>query len=461
MAKPQVQESTTADVSGRILLVDDQPELRRLLQRNLLKAGHTVVTAEDGRAAIALFSEDYFDLVISDIRMPDMDGMTLLRELHALDPDLPVLLITGSPQLHTAMQAVEYGALEYLTKPVPFERLRASALRAIDLRRCRAEAKRALEKMRSGEHGREAPHHQGERELSRSVLLAGRYRIGRPLGAGGMGVVYEATVEDATRQRVALKVLHASLAVDEAFIARFRREAESIGRINHPNIVRLLDFYPQADGFTFLVMERLDGVSLRQAISNEGQLSARRTALIASQVLVALRIVHQAQIIHRDIKPENVFLTDAGNGSELVKVLDFGAAKPLAAAPGETLTSQGVVVGTPTYMSPEHARGGRVDERSDVYSLGAVMYEALTGRPPFAGDSFNALLFAIQEARPVPLDVLRPDLDSGICELVARAMAPDPDQRFQSAVEMASSLELWLEAERARRAQPSRRSPPS
>jgi eukaryotic-like serine/threonine-protein kinase len=104
-------------------------------------------------------------------------------------------------------------------------------------------------------------------------------------------------------------------------------------------------------------------------------------------------------------------------------------------------------------MAPEHARGARVDERSDVYSLGAVMYEALTGRPPFAGDSFNALLFAIQEARPVPLDALRPDLDSGMCELVARAMASDPDQRFQSAAEMLGSLEPWLEAEHARRAQ--------
>jgi CheY-like chemotaxis protein len=460
MAKPQVQE-LTASLPGRILLVDDQPELRRLLERMLSNAGHSVVTAADGNEAIALFRQGDFDVVISDIRMPDMDGMALLKELHHLDPDLPVLLITGSPQLHTAMQAVEYGALEYLTKPVPFERLRASALRAIDLRRCRAEAKRALEQMRSGEHGREALKHDGERELSRGALLAGRYRIGRLLGAGGMGVVYEATLEGAAPQRVALKVLHASLAVDEAFVARFRREAESVGRIDHPNIVRLLDFHPQVDGLTFLAMELLDGVSLRQAISQEGQLSPRRTALIASQVLLALGVVHQARIIHRDIKPENVFLTEAEHGLELVKVLDFGAAKPLAAAPGETLTSQGVVVGTPTYMAPEHARGGRVDERSDVYSLGAVMYEALTGRPPFAGDSFNALLFAIQEARPVPLGALRPDLDSGMCELVARAMAPDPDQRFQSAMEMASSLEAWLAADRARRAQAARRALPS
>jgi CheY-like chemotaxis protein len=461
MANPKVQEPTTADLPGRILLVDDQPELRRLLERMLINAGHTVATAPDGREAIALFGRDHFDLVISDIRMPDMNGLDLLKELHELDPDLPVLLITGSPQLHTAMQAVEYGALEYLTKPVPFERLRASALRAIELRRGRAEAKRALEQMRSGEQGRESPHHQGERELSRGALLAGRYRIGRRLGAGGMGVVYEATLEDASPQRVALKVLHASLAVDDAFVARFRREAESIGRIDHPNIIRLLDFHPQVDGLTFLVMELLDGVSLRQAISQEGQLSARRTASVASQVLLALGVVHQARIIHRDIKPENIFLTEASGGLELVKVLDFGAAKPLAAAPGETLTSQGVVVGTPTYMAPEHARGARVDERSDIYSLGAVMYEALTGRPPFAADSFNALLFAIQEARPVPLDALRPDLDTAICELVARAMASDPDQRFQSAVEMLGSLEPWLEADHARRAHASRRLSPS
>jgi CheY-like chemotaxis protein len=442
---------------GRVLLVDDQPELRRLFERALKSDGHVVVTADNGRLAIALAAEQAFDVVISDVRMPDMNGVELLDLLRQADPDLPVLLVSGSPDLETAMKAIEYGAFEYLTKPVPFEKLRASATRAIELRRKRAQAKHDVDQYRSGERERERVDAQ-RRDSWAGGLLGGRYRIGRLLGTGGMGAVFEAVREDLGQMRVAVKVLHESLASDESLLLRFRREAETVGRLNHPNIVKILDFQAEPAQPAFLVMELLEGVSLRQELTRHGRFSAERTAFIACQTLAALSAVHRAHVIHRDIKPENIFLTSISGLGDIVKVLDFGVAK-VHAVPGETLTQAGTVLGTPSYMAPEHARGAPIDLRSDLYSVGAIMYEALTGLAPFVGDNYNALLFAIQQGAPTPLEQLRRDLDPALVGVVQRAMASEAAARFQSAQDMASALQPWLSLEAAAHAPPESSAP--
>lgn len=447
MAKTQrddSREDAAAALPGRVLLVDDQHDLRRLLERMLVRAGHQVTTACNGREAIALAGKSRFDVVISDVRMPDLGGVELLERLHAEDAELPVLLLSGSPDLETAMKAVQYGAFEYLVKPVGFDKLRDSTARAVELRRQRNEAKEVLEQYRSGERQRARLGVGEDRATWTGELLGGRYRIGRLLGAGGMGAVYEATREDLGQMRVAVKVLHASLAVDQNLLARFRREAETVGAINHPNIVRIFDFRADPDEPAFLVMELLDGVSLRQELTRHGRFSAERTVFIASQVLAALAAVHRAQVIHRDIKPENIVLTSMSGLGDIVKVLDFGVAKLLNVAPGDTLTQTGMVLGTPTYMAPEHARGAAIDVRSDLYSVGAVLYEALTGHAPFTGDNYNALLFAIQQGKPTPLAESRPDLEPELVEVITRAMATDADLRFQTAEDMAQALAPWL-----------------
>lgn len=432
---------------GRVLLVDDQPELRRLFHRSLSKAGHSVTAVDNGRKAVELAMEGGFDVVISDVRMPDMNGVELLQAIHAYDPDLPVLLVSGSPDLETAMKAVEYGAFEYLTKPVSFEKLGASTQRAIDLHRQRCEAKKVLEQYRSGT--RQRAHHgsSANRDSWTGELLGGRYRVGRLLGAGGMGAVYEATCQDLGQMRVAVKILHPSLALDESLLARFRREAETVGQVNHPNIVHILDFRAEPDEPAYLVMELLDGIPLRQALTRHIDFSAERIVFIASQMLAALAAVHRAQVIHRDIKPENVLLTTVSGLGDIVKLLDFGVAKQLAAAPGSTLTQTGTVLGTPTYMAPEQARGATIDRRSDLYAVGAIMYEALAGAAPYTGDNYNALLFAIMQGKPVPLSELRPDLDPELIAVIARAMATDPAARFQTAEDMAQALAPWLTLE--------------
>jgi len=447
-SRDDAQASATA-LPGRVLLVDDQHDLRRLLERMLVKAGHQVVTASNGREAIALSSQSRFDVVISDVRMPDLGGVELLERLRAEDADLPVLLLSGSPDLETAMKAVEYAAFEYLVKPVGFDKLRESTARAIELRRKRDQAKDVLEQYRSGERQRARLGAGEDRESWTGELLGGRYRIGRLLGAGGMGAVYEATREDLGQMRVAVKVLHASLAADQNLVARFRREAETVGAVNHPNIVRILDFQAGGDEPAFLVMEFLDGVSLRQELTRHGRFSAARTVFIASQMLAALAAVHRAQVIHRDIKPENIVLTSMSGLGDIVKVLDFGVAKVLNAAPGDTLTQVGMVLGTPTYMAPEHARGAAIDPRSDLYSVAAIMYEALAGHAPFTGDNYNALLFAIQQGTPTALPELRSDLEPELVQVIMRAMAPDADHRFQTAEEMAAALAPWLTVDSA------------
>jgi len=452
IAKPDdSRDSVPSDapaLPGRVLLVDDQQELRRLLERALVRVGHEVVTASNGREAIELASRSRFDLVISDVRMPDLGGVELLERLHAEDADLPVLLVSGSPDLDTAMSAVKFGAYEYLVKPVGLDKLRESAARAIEQRRRTDRAKQVLDQYRSGERLRAARVCGAEdRESWTGELLGGRYRIGRLLGAGGMGAVYEATREDLGQMRVAVKVLHASLANDETLLARFRREAETVGSINHPNIVRILDFQAQPDEPAFLVMELLDGVSLRHELARQGRFSGARTVFIAAQMLSALAAVHRAQVIHRDIKPENIVLTSMSGLGDIVKVLDFGVAKVLNASAGDTLTQAGTVLGTPTYMAPEHARGAPIDIRSDLYSVAAIMYEALAGHAPFAGDNYNALLFAIQQGTPTPLAELRPDVDLELIGVVMRAMATEASARFQTAEEMAEALAPWASLE--------------
>lgn len=439
---------------GRVLLVDDQDELRELFRRTLRKDGHEVVTAANGRSAVELARESRFDVVISDVRMPDMNGVELLQELHESDPDLPVLLISGSPDLETAMKAVQFGAIEYLVKPVPFDKLRACASKAVDLRRKRDEAQQVLDHYRSGERVRSRPGLGDQRDSWTGVLLGGRYRIGRQIGAGGMGGVYEANREDLGQMRVAVKVLHETLADDESLLRRFRREAETIGLINHPNIVKILDVHVEPDEPAFLVMELLDGLSLRQELVGHGTFSGSRIVFVATQMLAALAAVHRAHVIHRDMKPENVVLTSVSGLSDIVKVLDFGVAKLMTRPSGDTLTQVGMVLGTPTYMAPEQARGAAIDARADLYSVAAIMYECLTGNAPYTGDNYNALLFAIQQGKPTPLTEARPEVDPALIAVIERAMATEADARFQSAEDMAQALEPWLRPDAASSAPP-------
>jgi len=435
------QAAERAEAPGRILVVDDNADIRRGYDRILGAVGHDVREAKDGADAVALVLRGEVDVVVTDVHMPDMNGVELLRRVHELDPELPVILVSGAPDLQSAMKAVEYGALEFLEKPVTMAHLRERVSRAVGIRRLKVQARAA-----SGVQPKDAARGVGAADDIEGQLLGGRYRVGPLLGAGGMGSVYEGTREDLGAMPVAIKVLHASAATDENALRRFEREAHLLASINHQNIVRIHDFQAPPGEPAFIVMERLQGTSLGTAIRNERHFSTEEVAWIGVQVLGALQASHAAGVVHRDLKPDNVFLVEVAGVRDVVKLLDFGVAK-LYDAPGrDALTQTGTVMGTPAYMAPEQARGEQADRRSDLYAVGCLLFEALTGRPPFMGDNYNAIVYQAAQAVPPALQELRPDIDAVLVAVIAKAMAKDPALRFQSARDLANSLSHWVTA---------------
>jgi serine/threonine-protein kinase len=262
-------------------------------------------------------------------------------------------------------------------------------------------------------------------------LFDGRYRIIRRIGSGGMARVFLAEDMDLHRE-VAIKVLQDRYNEDAQFVERFAREARAAAGLNHPNIVAIYD-RGQADGSYYIAMEYLDGETLKDVILREGPLPERRAIDIALQLLAALRFAHRREVIHRDVKPHNVMVLRDGR----VKVADFGIAR----AGDSEMTEAGSIVGTAQYLSPEQARGQHVGPESDLYSVGVVLYEMLTGRVPFTGDSAVAIAMKHVQEAPVPPRQIVPAIPAELEQVVLRAMAKDPSRRYHSADEMGMDLD--------------------
>jgi serine/threonine-protein kinase len=263
------------------------------------------------------------------------------------------------------------------------------------------------------------------------TLFDGRYRIQRKLGAGGMADVYLAEDQELGR-RVAIKILNSRHGNDDQFIERFRREAKNAAALNHPNIVSIYD-RGEAEDTYYIAMEFLDGRTLKELIVSRGAAPVNVAIEYARQILSALRFAHRHGIVHRDIKPHNVLVDSEGR----VKVTDFGIAR----AGTSQMTETGSIVGTAQYLSPEQARGGEVDPRSDLYSLGVVLYELLTGKTPFEGETPVEIAMKHLSTTPKPPSKLRPDVPPELDMVVLRALAKNPDDRYQSADEMEADLE--------------------
>lgn len=270
-------------------------------------------------------------------------------------------------------------------------------------------------------------------------IIADRYRVVAQIGSGAMGAVYRAEHVQISKV-MAIKLLHRELQENPENVARFHREAESASRLNHPNTVHVFDFGRTKSGSLYIVMEYVDGDDLAKVLDEDGPMPFGRVAYLAAQVAGSVEDAHAAGIVHRDLKPENIVIT-TGRDGETAKVLDFGLAKLLEGTVEAQVTSSGTIVGTPYYMSPEQIHGQELDGRSDVYAIGAIMYECVVGKPPFEAPNPVGVLSKHLSEEPMPPSSRSPlSVPAEADAIILRCLEKDPDQRYQTAEELRQAL---------------------
>jgi serine/threonine-protein kinase len=297
------------------------------------------------------------------------------------------------------------------------------------------------------------------------TLIAGRYEIREHIATGGMASVFK-TWDRRVERIVAIKILRSLDKNDLRAVERFRREARAAAALAHPNAVTIYDFVEEA-GQYFLVMEYINGPTLKQLIAQRRQLQSRETIDITAQVCAVLQVAHARGFIHRDIKPQNIMLAGSGrggggmasgivDGGPLVKLTDFGIVR---VAEDAGLTNSGIVLGTADYLSPEQARGETLTASSDLYSLGVVMFEMLTGRPPFVGPTAVSIAMQHASTNPPPLRSFNATVPPNVEQLVIRCLAKEPEDRFSSAAEMQQALRVCVRELSRRNAAPAQSYP--
>ncbi|MES1186109.1 MAG: protein kinase [Myxococcales bacterium] len=288
-----------------------------------------------------------------------------------------------------------------------------------------------------------------ELDLLVGSTVAGKYHIDRLIGRGGMGAVFQAT-NAAIGKRVALKFLGALTSRDSDAATRFQREAEAASLAESPHIVQIFDSGRSEQGLPFLVMELLSGEDLRARLQREGKLDPETTVRLGVQILKALRQAHAAGIVHRDLKPDNVFLCRRDDEPSFVKLVDFGISKVQQQPGVDTLTHKGAVLGTAFYMSPEQAQSfPDIDGRTDLFSVGAILYEMLTGERPYSAPTYEAVLIAICTRDAPDVRALAPQVPEKLARVVARALRRERDERYATAQDMLGELEAALSESRA------------
>ena len=376
-------------------------------------------TADDGEQALSMIEKGSFDLIILDVMMPGIPGTEVLRILRQTYTPLtlPVIMATAKDQSEDIVGALDLGANDYVTKPIDFPVLTA----------------RIHSHLKASEAAKEAETPNSDlsfNDLKPGLVIENKYRLEEQIGAGNFGTVYRAT-HLSFNEPVALKVLKTSVdETDQEDLQRFRQEGSSAMRLKHPHAVSVMDFII-AGSLAILVMELLDGESLEEVLKRENQLSAKRTLEIILPICEVLAEADNLGIVHRDIEPANIFLNSTRRG-ETVKVLDFGIAKMVGdSAGGRNLTLDEGILGTPAFMSPERLHGRSYDGRSDVYSLGIVIYQMLSGHLPFKVRGNDAMAMAVQHltADPILLRHYLPNVPVQLEALVMRTLKKNPDER--------------------------------
>lgn len=483
-----------------VLVVDDEDAGRRVLVKLLERLGYDVRAAENGKRALDLIADAAFDLVITDIGMPEMDGFELLAHLKR-DPatrEVPVIVVSGADDVDSVVRCIEEGAEDHITKPFELQLLQARVRASLEKKRLRdrelaylervaaiTEAAKAVQndtyrvgslttraggddalgglaivfdRMVSGMQSRENELQDQLRHLKREIrqtrelrrlsspdvgsisldsgkVLGGRYEIITEIGEGGMGSVYRALDRELSEE-LAIKMVRSDLVgSDPTLIERLKQEMRLTRKISHRNVVRAYDL-GEWQGTYFLTMEYVEGVTVQDLLDMHGRLSIASTLAIGIQLAEALAVAHAESVIHRDIKPRNLIVDQEG----VLKVMDFGLARLVER--GADMTRAGFVVGTPRYMSPEQLIGADVDGRSDLYSVGVVLYQCLTGHLPFEAETPTALAAKVFEERPRPVTDVVSHVPQGLATIVHGLLAASPDGRPGSARELAAQLRV-------------------
>ena len=426
-----------------ILIVDDTPANLDLLCGMLRDRGYRVRVATSGARALAAVRAELPDLLLLDVNMPGMSGYDVCRQIKADEAlrGIPVIFISALDEVVDKVRAFEAGGVDYVTKPFQFGEVLARIDNQLRIQRLQRDLEhRNAELLRLNRELGAAQQRQ-ERILSTlsdvlpGTVLDGKFRLEEKLGSGGFGTVYRATQLNLARP-VAVKVFQALAGRgDHSELERFRREGVSACRVNHPNALAIIDSGVSSAGIAYLVMELLDGRTVGKELDAlGGKMPPRRMLEIVRPVCQVLAQAHAVGIVHRDVKPENVFLHNAPTG-EVVKVLDFGIAKLLddkAVTPSALtapLTSRHMALGTPVYMAPEQMCNDPVDGSADVYSLGVMVYEMLTGVVPIEGSDFMNMAMYKMRHDAAPMRAHDPAIPPELDEVVLRALSRAPSAR--------------------------------
>ena len=412
----------TWDGNDRILVVEDDDQLRNLLVAVLSSEGYDVDCAESGDIALPLVEKYDYQLILSDVMMPGISGMEFLEQVKRIRPKVEFIIMTGYPKVDAAVQAIKIGAFDYISKPFELSEIR--------------------ERINAGiEHGKMI-HSQ---ILASTILnekstryLAG-YSIVRTLGEGSMGVVFLAErLVNKKAKKFAMKIIkNQSVSGKNEAVERFFKEAKTAGQLNHPNIIRVLEHgYAREENIPYLVMEYFKGQTLKKAVQTKLNLDFKTKVRIILQIAFAVDISHQYKIIHRDIKPDNIMIAEDGHA----KLADFG----IAQLPDSEQTNVMKIIGTPYYLAPEGYNSPKVGSQADIYSLGTVAYELWVGVRPFDAETISALGFKVQTENPIEPLKIDKNFPVNLQAILEKMLKKEVKDRYQTGGEVAADIEKVL-----------------
>lgn len=419
------QKTETQKTETRILLVDDDISLSGLVKDFLQAKGLVVDMHHSAMSAWNEVLKNSYDLILLDWDMPDATGVEFCKMYRDSGGIAPVLMMTGRDTLDDKEEGFESGVDDYVVKPITMRELHARVKSM--LRRNSSylpPPKPAVETFEPG------------------ILIAGKYKLERPIGSGGMGIVWLANDVNIDR-KVVIKLMHGSMASDDDSRQRFLQESHLLARVKHPNVVTIHDAGLLNDKIPYLVLEHVEGKSLFDLLDEVKRLPIVDALLIMKQLCAGLQEVHNAGIVHRDIKPENILLQSnkTSGSSDFVKLVDFGIARLQDSE--HRITQEGMVIGTLDYMSPQQLQGDAVDGRSDIYTLGIILFEMLTGQLPFDAITSEGKVVSTLTEKPLrPSDKICADPELDL--IVEKCLEKNPFNRYQTVSELESALTLLL-----------------